>query len=437
MFSLLIFIESRFMTLFSLSKWNFSVFSVRNYLIVLSFYLFLIILLSLLNKNKKKISILAASLLFSFFLYGRLSWALFVLAAIFYTLTFIKGNKFLKIILLFLLSQVFIVMAINILSGYSYLFWLAYLFANLFFIRFVLYFYHSLRNNFKRGPVLDYYLYLFCPVYFIIFPSVIILPQYEYFVSSFARENEFISVSKSGLKFFFIGLLELILLAFVGILLTSHPKLHAGINKNLVANMFYCFFVFLLIVTAYGNLLFGLVRGIGYNIRPPFRNPFFSRDIVDFFDRTLNYFKEYIITIFFVPLSILMRKFNSYIAVFFSAVFAVFLGGTLHSLLSLGLQFCALVNNNITGPSNVIAAYIDQLNNELSIYGFYSAILLIAKNAFLLGLLLASQLCFNQMNKAAAYKKKKTFAYFLTGAFQFFIMLAVVYVMTGPHDSLE
>ena len=437
MFIFFIILEAKFLNLYSLSKWNFNIFSKWAYLTVFILYILLVIILNFLNINGRKVAMLLASFLFSIILYGRLSWILFILPFPFYILTFIKINKFLKIILLIFLSQIFIILVIQVLPNYDYLFWLAYIFSNLFFLRFVLYFYHSLRINFKPQPFLDYCLYILCPVYFIVFPSVVILPKYEYFKESLVYDKDFIYVSKTGLKFFFIGLLQLVLLTIVDYVLTKYPRIHLYINENIVINLLFCFFGFVLIVTSYGNLLFGLIRGIGYNIKSPFRNPFISKNLIDFFERTLGYFKDYIVTIFLVPISMIMRSLNKYLVTFISTIGAVCLGVTLHSLLSLGLQFCALVNNNIAGPSNVITAYLEQLGSELSIFGFYSAIFLIAKNAFLLGGLLAIQLCFNQVINSVSLKKKLILNNLVFKSIQYFIMLVTVYIMTGPHDSLN
>lgn len=413
-----------------LSAWNFNTFSSDKVGIALFIYLILIILIRFFNRGKKLILIIF-SLIISSLLYGNNFFILYVAAFIGYRLIFIKLGTIWKTILFFSIYEVFVYLTLNIIYSYNSIFWYAYIFANIFPLRFILYFYHVAGKAFAKEPFSDFLIYLFFPAYFIIFPHVVILPRYDYFTESSLSNDKFMRSAKSGIKLFSLGLLLLLLYwSIVNLLKMASLDISERFTIRLIPLKF---ILILLGVCGYGNILTGLIRGLGYDIKSPFRLPLFSRDIIDFFNRFLIYFKDFIIMFFFLPALILTKKLNRYLSVFVAVLIAMLTGISLYTFLTLGVEFCSTVNNSIRTMSEVSLAYA----KEVPAVGILNLHILLLKNLpvlFILGIILGSQLAFNNMINYASDRFPflvKVSANILFKSLQYIIMMAVVVYMYG------
>lgn len=419
--------EKGFLEPFSLAGWDFNQFSTAKYIAVFSLYLVLLLALFFFpRKEERKAILIGASFLFATLICGKLSFLLYLGAALFYLAIHAKLAVSFRASLIFILYILFIFLALEALfPAKSAFFWYAYIFAGIFSIRFILYLYHSFVYQ-KKERFGDYILYIFCPAYFIILPHIIVLPKFDYFKNSFCTQDNFINLLRSGLRKIALGLSELFILAALLRIYFTHPLLKSIPAIEIPAH----FVSYLLAITGYGNILLGLVRGLGFDIRSPFRKPFLSADILDFFDRTLSYFKDYLISVFFVPASIVLRRLDSRLASFVSVLVAVTLGVTSYSFLTFGLEFCTMLNNSIRGPASVFAGFALQALYPVGIRGFSYWIFEIGKKSFILGILLGLQLIYNQ--KVSAEGERPTLFSRFSGnvcvkLFQVLAMLVIFY----------
>lgn len=379
----------------TLNKWNLNTFTTTQYLIASSGYLLLFSGLCFIKEKNRGFILITASLAFSMFLYGKLCLLFYIAAYFFYLLIYLKIKTSLKIILFFSIYEALIFLTLDILIfKHNDLFWYAFIFANFFSLRFILYLYHNIIHNFKKEPFLDYLLYIFSPAYFIIFPHIVILPKYDYFINSLLGGKDFLKIAKSGLSSFVKGLIYLAIYSAIFFITKGYEP------ENLALAGPFNFVYALLIICGYGNILLGLMKGLGYDIKSPFRSPFLSRNIIDLFDRFLIYFREYVVTIFFIPAAILTKRLAQYWRTFISAIIAVTFGITLHSFLSLGLDFCSGYDSAITGINGVSLSYLRQSYFGAGFLAFHLAIINILKNAFILGIILGLQLIYNHWSQA-------------------------------------
>jgi len=317
-----------------------SLFSVQKYVFVFSIYIALVPLMYVLGDQARKFVLLCGSLALATILLGVWSWTLFAGALLFYPVTYLRIKASVKLILCFILYLVFMQWAIGIYSDVS-IFVYAFIFAITFPVRYILFFHYNALNDFKKESILDYLNYIFFPAYFIIQPHILILPKYDYFTKSFTRGPDFIRTSIEGLKHFIWGLAFSVIAVIM--LVAIEEWFVVDMNTVTLKSMFINYFAVIVIICSYGNLLLGMVKGLGFNIRSPFDRPILSSNVIEFFSRTLFYFKEFIMTVFYFPLLILTKSLNRYASILISTVGAVMMGGTLYSFLELGIKFCTTV----------------------------------------------------------------------------------------------
>lgn len=382
---------------YTISNWNWKVTPMIDYGIAGVLYLTCIGFFYFLNPRTKKILMVIASVGLAQFLYGSFSFSLFIAAYLFYEVTYIKIRSFLKVIFLAVLYEFFLFISLEAFYGHDYFFWYCLIFSALFPLRFIFYFYHVQGNGFKRESLIEYFLYIFCPVYFIILPHVVILPNYRYFRDSFAEKKEdFMRSVQQGVKAFAFGLWQLAICILID---RAYHAVSASITVFTPIEVIIEGICLVLMISGYGYLLLGLVRGLGYNIKAPFNNPLKSRNIIDFFDRFIIYFKEYIMVLFFMPLVMMFRFLNQYVRVFVAAAIAVLAGSVVYFLVSLGNQFCTIIINDLRGVTNVSAVYAKEVQYSMAVtyVNLHYQTCLISVRYSVMAVILGLQLVYNQM----------------------------------------
>jgi len=349
--------------LWVLSNWNFIELSALKYGIATFIYLCALSILFWIKENKlKKLFLFFTSMTFASLLYGSYAITFFIIAFLFYKITYLNLKITNKIGLFFILFELFAYLTLNYFYKSNFLFWYAFIFSYFFFFRFLFFIYHNITNSFNRENFLDYILFIFHPAYFLILPHIIILPQYNHFKKSWALEqNDFIQTSKAGLKKILMGFFYLILWKVGDAIETLYlPATWDLKNHSLLLNftgILANFILWMLVICAYGNILLGLIYGLGHKIKSPFRKPFYSKNIIDLYDRFLLHFKDFIMIFFYFPSIIYFRKLPIYLRSFFSALIAITLGTLLNLLLTLGFETCSAEFNDIRGEAGILESY--------------------------------------------------------------------------------
>lgn len=317
--------------------------SFKIYAIILIAYLGVMVLQYVFRPHTKRIIILLASVMFALFLLGKEALLFFLVAYIFYRIVYLDIASFAKIILCLFLYA-FPIYAIVLKGAFSSALPSLYVFIMLFPLRFILYFHYSAGCNFQRKPYLDYVLYIFFPLYFIIPPFIVIMPEYNHFVRSLVEKKGFLSVWRSGIRHILRGLIcMLILIGLKDVLFIHAQPSGAGAADRwlgLCAFKVIDFIGIVLITYSRGSILLGMMHGWGYGIKSPFSSPFLSRNIVDFFNRLFWHYKNYLMNIFFLPFQIATRFAGIYPSLFISSVATIVASWIVSDIFALGMGFC-------------------------------------------------------------------------------------------------
>jgi len=161
---------------------------------------------------------------------------------------------------------------------------------------------HTRRRGYRELP--RFLVYLFLAPNLVIPPYHVVIPGYGAFWKSLRRTHK-ADVALHGLSRLGWALLDAGLLVVVG---TQHEVLLrlAG-NAWLVALHLRFLELYLGVATA-AHMVVALANGLGFDLRPAMRMPYLSRGFLEFLNRFVPYFKDWMATLFYYPLVMHLRK---------------------------------------------------------------------------------------------------------------------------------
>jgi hypothetical protein len=186
------------------------------------------------------------------------------------------------------------------------------------------------------------------------------------------------------------------------------------------------FFSMLLAICGWGNLLFGITKSLGYHFKPPFRRPLLSVNLPDLFDRLFVHFKDYLLTIFFMPAMALTAKLGKYFGTLLSIVITLSLGVTLYSFLTFGLAPCYLLHNKIHGVSNIIDKY-----PGYDAQAYFRHLGKIFMGSVFLGMLIWAHVFFKEENYERVKWLRNSLIFIPLKCFQYLLMVFLLYYVWG------
>lgn len=209
------------------------------------------------------------------------------------------------------------------------------IFLSIFSIRIALYMYDIELKKFKMS-LINTLLYFLFPSHFFIIPSWIVCP----FPSEFRTHDskkELYSLSQDGTKKIFIGTLYLLLVLIVGYLVNTifgyYPTQilsQMTVSSSWVQRTGFILMLSFLKIAYFffiADIITGLYAFFGIKLTVPiFNNPFYSRNIFDFWNRFLIQTKNFILKLFVYPLFNIFKKYSPYTQLnFFMSLIIAFL----------------------------------------------------------------------------------------------------------------
>ncbi|MCF7874375.1 MAG: hypothetical protein K9L87_00160 [Candidatus Omnitrophica bacterium] len=326
--------------------WDISA-KVDKYRILFGLYVLLMPVLYFMKIKQRQVLLFILSLMFSTIMVGKLSFIVYLGSLFYYLLIYVKIRTFVKLLIGAIVYIVFVLQVIKSFQYYrpSYLY--IYMFVTLFPMRYLLFFHYNSSTNFKKEPVLNYINYIFFPAYLLIHPFIIIMPKYSSFKNSFSYGKNYIASLKSGVIYFCKGLAILLVLMTVdyfieNVFATSISR--ETVNDILSATYIIPYIWVISYILSCGYIILGLMHGVGCRIKSPFGKFALPMNIVDFYGRFLRHFKDYIVSIFYFPVFLLTKSWNTYASISISAIAAIMLAGICHRVLGLGFQFCSIMH---------------------------------------------------------------------------------------------
>ena len=401
------------------------------------FYLFtlvgLYITLSFFSFLDKRLVFLVFGLTFASFI---LKWYMFFVLAwvlLLYGIISLQVQRWLTFSLFIIIQTITILLMLSSMkSGYGLpvadqnteLFYCYAVFLAIIPIRiFYFWFESAVKGKNKKVSFLDYMGYLFYPVYFLILPFIIFFPKPNYFKATILQSKIKREKFLEGERFILWGLL--FLAAKLGLFFVFQlMRLDIEKNTSILGDAILTIkktVALTLTVCGYGNMLIGFSRVMGCNFKATSKGSFIQNlNIQNVFSDLFPYFKEFVLEVFWVPLSFLLKKFNQYAAIIFVCSLS-FSGAAMLSAILLGFDYCTVLDSY---------HFANQYDfSDLSILSFYHSVYEAGIWGLAAGFVLSLQMILNKVQKKPqVFFENKVWAVFLK-FFSLILLLVCFYFL--------
>lgn len=214
---------------------------------------------------------------------------------------------------------------------------------HLFFIKLIYYLYEitTLGKDLASYKFIDFFIYFF----FFPFLFLVHLPMsYNTFTRSLSEEREKLhQLMNNGLRLIALGLSLLAANYFMEAYLFSNQPIfdyiylyyHLMSGYQLFMYLTLSFLVFYFWIGGSVHLLIGLLNIFGFDMYPGFQYALLSKDLLEFWRRWHIYFREFLVSTIFYPISFFfMRRGRNYTGIFIAGI-VTFAGATFFHVLPL------------------------------------------------------------------------------------------------------
>ena len=279
-----------------------------------------------------------------------------LLSSLFFGLVLLRWKMRFKILAVVVVFELLAYLLLDVFLGQPSgdgFFYFGFLFCLIFMYRYALFFFHMEQSKSKIPSFSDFLLYMFLTPFWILVPHIAVMPGYRYFMESDRPGDP--AVRWSGLRLILWGATLVLLAKLSGFVweLTQIPDVPAfplwirswgqTFNAILISDLLSRPLYVLLYLSGHAHILVGMIRLLGFDLKPVFDRPFLSRDIFEFYNRIMIYYREFLVTVFYFPLQLAFRKLAPWQNRAVALVFTLTAGYALTSFLGLGLDLCDMV----------------------------------------------------------------------------------------------